>query len=125
MPGGGAIDFVYLGSGGGPIRSTDDAIANEVSAFFRRPVDIGALVRRLESLTGGPSVRPDVRPSTPPPSIAQHPKSAPPDRGSSPSLPAPGARDQGPPLPMSTDMVDTKTSRARKLVSTPTVSCQS
>lgn len=122
LPGGGAIDFVYVGGGEGTIRNADDAMANEGSAFFPRPVDIGALVRRIESLTGGPIARPEARPSTPPPSIPvhgalegrqvpRHPSSRPPaDRPSTLSLPAPGLRTPGPPLPMSTpslaDLVD-------------------
>lgn len=114
QPGAGAIDFVYFGTGTGIIRSADDAMTHEGSAFFMRPVDIGALVRRIEALTGGPVHRPDVRPSTPPPSIPRRHGSVPPvsgtksdgsgersDRGSSPSLPAPGLRTPGPPLPMS------------------------
>ncbi|MDF2692784.1 MAG: large Ala/Glu-rich protein, partial [Labilithrix sp.] len=57
LPGAGAIDFVYFGSGDGPIRTTEDAISNDGSAFFKRPIDLGALVRRLEALTGGPTLR--------------------------------------------------------------------
>ena len=37
----------------------------------------------------------------------------------------PSSTSASPPPPTSTDIVDTNTSRARKLVSTPTVSCQS
>jgi len=119
VPGSGAIDFVYLGTGGGAVRNADDALANDGSAFFLRPVDIAGLVRRVEALTGGPSPRPIARPSTPPPSIPvkrlapSAPPHAPPpssDRPSMPSLPAPGVRTPGPPLPMSTtslaDLVD-------------------
>lgn len=105
LPGSGAVDFVYLGTGTGPVKSADDALANEGSAYFERPVDVGGLVRRVEALTGGPAsaARPEVRPSTPPPSIA-------PSRASIVSLPAPGLRTPGPPLPMSSpslvDLVD-------------------
>lgn len=107
-PGGGAIDFVFLGDGSGKIRNPDDALANDGSAYFGRPVDIGALVRRMESLTGGAVGRAAVHSSAPPPSLAgKHAGSAPPER---PSLPAPGLRLPGPPLPMSTpslsDLVD-------------------
>jgi hypothetical protein len=102
LPGGGAIDFVYFGAGEGPIKNADDAMTNEGSAFFGRPVDVGALVRRVESLTGGPTARPEARPSTPPPSFPQQKRhgSVPPDHSSGAALPAPGLR--GPPLPMST-----------------------
>src|SRR4051812_30550293 len=69
LPGSGAIDFVYFGTGAGAVRNADDALTHGGSAFFLRPVDIGAVVRRLEALTGGPVARPEVRPSTPPPSM--------------------------------------------------------
>ncbi len=105
LPGSGAVDFVYLGTGAGDVKNADDALSHEGSAYFGRPVDIGGLVRKVEALTGGPAsaARPEVRPSTPPPSI-------PPARSSTLSLPAPGLRTPGPPLPMSTpslvDLVD-------------------
>ena len=127
LPGSGAIDFVYFGSGNGVVKSAEDALANDGSAFFMRPVDVGALVRRIEALTGGPLVRPEARPSTPPPSLAigrgiasgaspSHNRDrdldVPPssDRPSGPALPSLGVRTPGPPLPMSTtslaDLVD-------------------
>lgn len=125
LPGGGAIDFVYFGTGGGPIRNADDAMANEGSAFFPRPVDVGALVRRVESLTGGPIVRPDVRPSTPPPSIPLgRVISTPPDRPSSHSLPGPGLRTPGPPLPMSTPSLADLVDPPRSLATFGTVSSE-
>lgn len=105
LPGSGAVDFVYVGTGEGEIKNADDALAHEGSAYFARPVDVGGLVRKVEALTGGPAsaARPEIRPSTPPPSI-------PPARSSTISLPAPGLRTPGPPLPMSTpslvDLVD-------------------
>ncbi len=110
LPGSGAIDFVYFGNGAGNVRNADDALTHGGSAFFLRPVDIGAVVRRLEALTGGPVARPEARPSTPPPSMPSRSKSQPPERPSNPSLPAPGVRTPGPPLPMSVpslqDLVD-------------------
>ncbi len=110
VPGTGSIDFVYLGSGEGIVKGAEDAIMRDGSAFFRRPVDVGGLVRKIEALTGGPGVRPEVRPSTPPPSLPARPfiapsmRDSPPssDEVSRPSLPSPGARMPGPPLPMST-----------------------
>ena len=108
LPGSGAIDFVYFGNGAGVVRNADDALTHGGSAFFLRPIDIGGVVRRLEALTGGPVARPEVRPSTPPPSMPA--RNAPPERPSAASLPAPGLRTPGPPLPMSTpslqDLVD-------------------
>lgn len=121
LPGSGAIDFVYFGSGQGIVKNAEDALSHDGSAFFVRPVDIGGLVRKIEALTGGPMARPEARPSTPPPSLAigrgliaaRDGRDPPPssDRPSaSPSLPSPGLRTPGPPLPMSTtslaDLVD-------------------
>jgi CheY-like chemotaxis protein len=115
LPGSAAIDFLYLGSGEGVVKDADDALENDGSAFFLRPVDVGGLVRKVEALTGGPAARPEVRTSTPPPSLpaSRGPVSSgrePSDRPGKPSLPAPGVRTPGPPLPMSTtslaDLVD-------------------
>jgi hypothetical protein len=147
LPGSGSIDFVFIGGGDGIVKNAEDALSNDGSAFFLRPVDTGALVRKIEALTGGPVAHPEARPSTPPPSLAigrsaaaaasVHGSSSsvpprsnrgpissripashgqgrevipPSDRPSTPSLPAPGARTPGPPLPMSTtslaDLVD-------------------
>lgn len=125
LPGSGAIDFVYFGTGAGPVKNAEDALSNDGSAFFVRPVDVGGLVRKIEALTGGPLVRPEARPSTPPPSLAigrglaasvhgngTRDRDVPPssDRPSGPALPSPGVRTPGPPLPMSTtslaDLVD-------------------
>jgi hypothetical protein len=119
LPGSAAIDFVYLGSGDGIVKNAEDALSNDGSAFFLRPVDVGSLVRKIEALTGGPIARPEARPSTPPPSlppsrglVSPSMREIPPssDRPSAPSLPAPGLRTPGPPLPMSTtslaDLVD-------------------
>jgi hypothetical protein len=131
LPGSGSIDFVYFGSGDGVVRSTEDALSNDGSAFFVRPVDIAALVRKLEALTGGAVARPEVRLSTPPPSLGVNrrmpsspPKELPPpsDRGSAPSLPAPGVRTPGPPLPMSTTSLADLVDAPRSLASFGTVS---
>ncbi len=126
LPGSGAIDFVHLGGGEGPIKNAEDALVHDGSAFFLRPIEVALLVRKIEALTGGPIARAEARSSRPPPpSLAESrsllgatlrdlpPGRAPSDRPSSPSppsLPAPGLRTPGPPLPMSTtslaDLVD-------------------
>ncbi len=126
LPGTGAVDFVHLGGGDGPIKNAEEALVHDGSAFFLRPIDVALLVRKIEALTGGPIARPEARPSTPPPSLPPSRSllratlrdisqgRAPSDRPSSPSpppsLPAPGLRTPGPPLPMSTtslaDLVD-------------------
>ena len=159
LPGSGAIDFVFIGGGDGLVKNADEALSNDGAAFFLRPVDIGALVRKIEALTGGPVARPEARPSTPPPSLAigrsaqasaanraptssVPPRSArgpsssripasqqlgrdpipPSDRPSTPSLPAPGVRTPGPPLPMSTTSLADLVDAPRSLASFGTVS---
>ena len=117
MPGTGAIDFIYCGSGGGAIRNTDEALANDGSAFFARPVDLDSLLRKLEALTGGPASRShENRGSRPPIS------SIPAPRPSSPSLPAPGLRTPGPPLPMSSPSLAELVDPPRSLATFGTVS---
>ncbi len=131
LPGSGSIDFVYLGTGAGVVKNADDALSNDGSAFFVRPVAVDALVRKVEALTGGPVARPEARRSTPPPSLPPnraffaHPlrDSAPSsDRPSTPSLPAPGVRTPGPPLPMSTTSLADLIDAPRSLASFGTVS---
>jgi hypothetical protein len=141
LPGSGSIDFVYLGTGDGIIKDVDDALSNDGSAFFVRPVDVGGLIRKIEALTGGPMVRPEahpwIPPSSPPPSrsllgsrsMSEVPPSS--DRPSAPSLPAPGLRRSplpqrmrtpGPPLPMSTTSLADLINTPRSLASFGTVS---
>lgn len=131
-PGSGAIDFVYLGSGSGTIKNAELALESDGSAFFVRPIDVAALVRKVEALTGGPANHGEIRLSTPPPSIGQKrppsvsPSRPPSDRPSapSPSLPAPGLRTPGPPLPMSTTSLADLVDAPRSLVSFGTVSLE-
>lgn len=129
LPGSGAIDFVYVGGGEGPVKNAEDALSSDGAAFFARPVDVAALARKIEALTGGPAARPEVRHSTPPPSLGLHrggpsSKEPPPpsDRPSHPSLPAPGLRTPGPPLPMSTTSLADLIDAPRSLASFGTVS---
>lgn len=131
IPGSGAIDFVYVGTGSGVVKSSEDALSNDGSAFFLRPVDIDGLVRKIEALTGGAAMQAEVPISTPPPPLAMNrrlastpPKDvAPPsDRPSTPSLPAPGVRTPGPPLPMSTTSLADLVDAPRSLASFGTVS---
>jgi hypothetical protein len=85
------IDVLFVARPGGAVATPEEALAQEGSGLFVRPVDIAALVRKVEALTGGAGA-PDDEPShtsTPPPSIPTSPKkrsSAPPPVGI-PSLP--------------------------------------
>lgn len=94
LTGSGSIDFIYIGRGSGKIRSTEEALANEGSAFFALPLELDALVRKIEALTGGPIPSAGSERRSPPPS-------APSSRASSPSLPAPGLRTPGGAIPKS------------------------
>jgi hypothetical protein len=63
------IDVLFVGKGNEPgesLSANDDALAREGSGFFARPVDVAALLRKIELLTGGPA-RPVPRPSSIPP----------------------------------------------------------
>ncbi len=61
-----AVDVVFLGKPGRAVPGMDEALAREGSGFFGRPVDVAALLRKVDALTGGAS-RPMPRPTTPPP----------------------------------------------------------
>ncbi|MBX3193243.1 MAG: hypothetical protein KF819_40035 [Labilithrix sp.] len=126
VPGSGAIDFVYVGTGEGVVKNADDALSNDGSAFFVRPVEVAALVRKIEALTGGAVSRPGARRSSRPPSIPSQRllgSSLPPsERPSHPSLPAPGLRTPGPPLPMSTSSLADLIEAPRSLAAFGTVS---
>lgn len=81
MPIAESVHTIFIGNPGGPIASDEAAIAHEASAFFPRPVDIEALVRKVEVLAKSiPPPVPSVRPkrSDPPPSINLRKLSQPP-----------------------------------------------
>lgn len=118
-PGAAGIELVYFGTGEGPVRSTEEAIGNDGCAFFARPVDIGALVRKIEAMTGGPAERADARSSTPPPSLPATRNLGIFER---PSLPAPGVRTPGSPLPMSAPSISELGAPPRSLATYGTVS---
>jgi len=85
------IDVVFLGKEGGAVGSVEAALAQDGSGFFKRPVDVPTLLKKLEALTGGPSHGPMARPSTPPPSVSSMSLEAPQRRPG--SLPPPSMRD--------------------------------
>ncbi len=80
----GSIDVVLLGKRGDAMGEMDD----EGGGFFARPVDVGALLGKVDALTGG-SNRAMPHPTTPPPSF---PSSRPPPSSGPPSLPSPSMR---------------------------------
>jgi hypothetical protein len=70
LPDAEGVDIVFLGRAGVTLGGSEDALAHEGSGFFDRPVDIPALVRKVEALTGGPHRDAlSGRAGTPPPSL--------------------------------------------------------
>ena len=71
LPDAEGIDVLFLARPGGAVASPEEAMAHEGSGLFVRPVDIAALVRKVEALTEGPGVsdEPPKGSSIPPPSI--------------------------------------------------------
>jgi len=101
LPDADAIDVLFVAKPGGAIGSQEEALAHEGSGLFVRPVDVPALVRKVEALTGGVQEPSDgSRTSTPPPSI---PSSASKRPSVPPVLPPPSMRVTGglPPAPES------------------------
>lgn len=95
LPDADAVDVIFLGRAGVALSGVEDALAHEGSGFFARPVDLAALCRKIEALTGGTaytSSPPVVRNTTPPPDVGRAPTIPPPARSSpalSPSRPPP------------------------------------
>jgi len=101
LPDADAIDVLFIAKPGGAIGSQEEALAHEGSGLFVRPVDVPALVKKVEALTGGVEEPSDgSRTSTPPPSI---PNSANKRPSVPPVLPPPSMRVTGglPPAPES------------------------
>lgn len=93
LPDADAIDVLFIARPGGAIGSQEEALAHEGSGFFVRPVDVPALVRKVEALTGGVQEPDDgSRTSTPPPSI---PSSSKKRSSVPPALPPPSIRVTG------------------------------
>lgn len=65
------VHVVFIAAPGGTISTLEEALAHEGSGLWLRPIDVGALVRQVESLSGGASTHESDRgrSSTPPPSI--------------------------------------------------------
>jgi len=86
LPDAEGIDVLFLARPGGAVASPEEAMAHEGSGLFVRPVEVAALVRKVEALTGGAGL-PDEAPVgssiPPPPSMPGPPKR----RSVPPSLP--------------------------------------
>jgi len=88
LPGASGVHLIYAGVAGKTFESTKDAYAHEGSGFFARPIDIDALVAKIDSLLGidnpadnaPPSGRSSPRRSShpPPPSLRAPPSPMPP-----------------------------------------------
>jgi hypothetical protein len=87
LPDAEAIDVLFVARPGGAVASPEEAVAHEGSGLFVRPVEIAALVRKVDALTGGAGTPGDdeARSSTPPPSIPSSSKK----RSSAPPMPMP------------------------------------
>jgi hypothetical protein len=83
VPGRDEIHVLFLGRPGGAVASPEDALAHAGSGLFVRPVDIPALVEKIEALVGASPARRSVPPG--------------PTVGEGPSFPAPSP--SGPSLP--------------------------
>ena len=59
IPGGSGIDIVFIGEAGGILDDRADAVFHEGSGLFVRPVDVYALLRKVEGLIGPPPARRD------------------------------------------------------------------
>jgi len=62
VPGGDAINVLFFGETGGVMDAQHERLSRQASALFVRPVDVYALLRKIESLIGRP-VRRSSRPS--------------------------------------------------------------
>lgn len=92
LPGASGVHLIYAGVAGKTFESARDAFTHEGSGFFARPVDVEALVTKIDSLlgiepapietsAGAASARPmrrSSRPPPPPPSLRAPPSPLPP-----------------------------------------------
>ncbi len=59
------IHVIFIARPGGAVSSPEEALAHGGSGLFVRPVDVPALVRKVEVLAGGPRTPPPVSPRPP------------------------------------------------------------
>lgn len=136
IPGAGGIDIVFLGQPGRTLDDQADAVLRESSGFFVRPVDVYALLRKVEALIGappssdvdarGPVVGPQIIASSqPPPRISSAPPSPAP-RGQSlestpPSEPAAQRASSDPPARTSSSPARARLSSSPELEAEPSL----
>jgi hypothetical protein len=77
LPDAEAIDVVFIGKEGAALQGPEDAMAHEGSGFFSRPVDVPALVRKVQVLTGGPVGKEAPTRASAPPSVSGQQAAAP------------------------------------------------
>jgi hypothetical protein len=79
LPLGDEIHVLFVAAPGGVIASPENAFASEGSGFFVRPIDVGALLREVETLTraGAEGEAQTTYSTTPAPSISTLPKRPP------------------------------------------------
>lgn len=90
LPGASGVHLIYAGIAGKTFQSARDAFAHEGSGFFARPIDIEALIAKIDSLLGveplfDPSGLEPARPSSSPPPSLRAPPSPLPPRPSEPN----------------------------------------
>ncbi len=90
LPSADGIDVIFLGRAGAALSTAEDAIANEGSGFFSRPIDPTSVVKKIQALSMGEPPPPPPEPVEPPPPSdrAARPASSPPPKSSPPSAPA-------------------------------------
>ncbi len=94
LPGGGSIHLIYAGHPGQTFANGRDALAHEGSGFFARPIDVDALVEKIDALLG---VVDDAPPGRPSPLLETGHRSVPPS--SRPQVPRRSSRPPPPPPP--------------------------
>ncbi len=98
LPDADSIDVLFLARAGGAIATPEQALAHEGSGLFVRPVDVPALVRKVDTLTGGAAAgTPSVAPGVPMPSVPAVPILSKTRSSSPPSLPPASMRSVAPP----------------------------
>jgi hypothetical protein len=114
------IHVLFIAHPGGAIASPEEALAHEASGLFFRPIEVAALVQKVQMLTTGtrveavappmrapptpfPQKGPSSPPSLPPASMrASIPPSAPESQSPAPASPRPSKMPSDPPAALST-----------------------